>query len=146
MLKRTVFLATVVFCAGCGETPEGKAARETRQMNQEAERARAQRHEESMKKWYAENPDSEAARAQPSLGPGLSSNHIRVLRENHRGDDSSREYIFKTQIKALGQRCDSVDSAIMGAPGEWEISCAPGYEYRISYDPSGKPVRAQRAQ
>lgn len=149
MLKPIVF-ATFVLCAGCGETPEEKAARETRQINQEAERARSQRHEESMKKWYAENPDSEAARAmQSSSQPssvGLTKDQIRVLRENHSGDDSSREHVFRAQINALGQRCDSVNRAIMGGPGEWTISCAPGYDYRLSYDEAGKPTRAQRAQ
>lgn len=139
MLNRIIFLVTVALYAGCGETPEQKAARE-------ADLARGQ---EDLAKWYAENPKTEV-RVPPTVGTRspsrLTEDQIRVLRENRRGDDSSREYIFKTQIKALGHRCDSVDSAIMGAPGEWEISCAPGYDYRLYYDAHGKPVRAQRAQ
>jgi hypothetical protein len=139
MLKRTMFLVTMVLCAACGETPEEKAARA-------AEVARGQ---EDLAKWYAENPKTEVVvppRSSQQNSGGLTKEHIRVVRENRRGDDSSREYIFMRQIKALGQRCDSVESAIMGAPGDWTISCAPGYDYRLSYGEDGEPTRAQRAQ
>lgn len=96
-------------------------------------------HRKSMEA-YKENPIDSSGTM------GLTRDQIRVVRENHRGDDSSREHVFRAQIKALGQRCDSVDRAIMGGPGEWTISCAPGYDYRLSYDAAGKPTRAQRAQ
>ena len=142
MLKQTLFLMAVMLCAGCGETTKQKSEREQR------EGAEAARGKEELAKWYVEHPKTVVTTVPPgsSQGTSLSKDQVRVLRENRAGDDSSREYIFRAQIKALGQRCDSVDSAIMGEPGEWEISCAPGYEYRISYDENGTPTRAQRAQ
>lgn len=125
-------LAALVIYDDAKNGPKYEQARK----EQKAETERAERHKKSMEAYYKEHPTDDSK----------GEDQIRVVRENHRGDDSSREYIFRAQIKALGERCDSVDRAIMGGPGEWEISCAPGYEYRLSYDANGKPTRAQRAQ
>ena len=73
-----------------------------------------------------------------------SSDLRRAVRENHSADDSARALIFRSALRKSGQRCDDVESAIMGAPGVWTITCSPGYRYRFEYDRNGNPVGAYR--
>lgn len=66
----------------------------------------------------------------------------RVFTENHRGDDSARELIFKRALSKNGQRCDSVEKALMTSPGAWIVTCAPGYKYGFSFDKNGDLIAA----
>jgi len=68
-------------------------------------------------------------------------NSIRITRENHRADDGAREMIFKASITSAGRRCDSVRKALMTAPGQWTIECAPGHRYKLAFDEHGNPVQ-----
>lgn len=68
----------------------------------------------------------------------------RLFFENHAPDDLARGYIFKQVLKGAGQRCDSVQVAVMGDPGVWKVVCAPGYRYAFRFDSDGKVTSAVR--
>lgn len=70
--------------------------------------------------------------------------NARLWRENHRLDDSARAYILKSTLKSGGQRCDSVESQIMAAPGEWRVRCSPGYAYYFKFDAAGTLISATK--
>ncbi len=69
---------------------------------------------------------------------------VRLWRANSKWDDSARAFIFKSALRSAGQRCDSVESQIMGSPGVWSVRCAPGYDYRFVFDSQGKMTSAMR--
>ena len=87
---------------------------------------------------------AEPAGMSPLPTPTPAANDVRLFRENHRLDDSARSFIFKSALKASGARCDSVESQLMGAAGVWTVRCAPGYQYRFTFDALGKLRSAER--
>lgn len=68
----------------------------------------------------------------------------RLFLRNEPGGDWSRAVVFREALTRAGQRCDSVDRQIMQRPGEWLVSCAPGYRYRFTFGPRGELERSER--
>ena len=73
-------------------------------------------------------------------------NTKRLFLENNKGDDSARNYIFKATLSKGGERCDSVDSAVMRGAGTWIVTCSPGYTYRFRFDSKGSLIGAAKWQ
>ncbi len=68
----------------------------------------------------------------------------RLFLRNEPGGDWGRAVVFREALTRGGQRCDNVDRQIMQRPGEWLVSCAPGYRYRFTFGPRGELERSER--
>ena len=68
----------------------------------------------------------------------------RLWLDNQARDDERRSITFQSEIRGRGERCDKVLSALMGAPGNWVVACAPGYRYTFTFDASAKLVSLDR--
>ena len=77
----------------------------------------------------------------PSTDPDA---RARLFLRNEPGGDWGRAVVFREALTRAGQRCDSVDRQIMQRPGEWLVSCAPGYRYRFTFGPRGELERSER--
>lgn len=58
--------------------------------------------------------------------------------------DHRRAAAFKRAIEKLGGRCDSVEKALMQRPGLWVARCAPGYNFRLTYNQVPEGVKVDR--
>lgn len=62
------------------------------------------------------------------------------------GYDAAREFVLKGMVRKSGERCDSVESLLMGEPGVWTMKCSPGYTYRFRFNAQGQPIDAMKVQ
>lgn len=76
----------------------------------------------------------------PSAAP--SQDMKRLFLEEHRMDDSARTFIFQRALRKSGERCDSVEKALMSSPGAWQVHCSPGHVYGFVFDQQGGLVSA----
>ncbi len=88
---------------------------------------------------------AEAPRA-VSTSPGTSEEQrVRMAYKDVPEDDAARALFFKAAITKAGQRCDEVTRALMGEPGNWTVTCAPGYAYAFQfYYDKGDQYRVSR--
>jgi len=70
----------------------------------------------------------------------------RLFLEDRRWDDDARGSVFHKVLRSAGQRCDDVSRMLMGRPGVWRVTCAPGYVYTFRFDAKGELVSAQRIE
>jgi hypothetical protein len=85
-----------------------------------------------------------AATSAPTAKKQEKSDWRRVWRENHRLDDGARKFMVSGMLRKAGERCDEIERMIMGAPGTWTVSCAPGYRYLFVFDEHGEYQSAMR--
>ena len=55
----------------------------------------------------------------------------RLWTQSRRQDDAARARALVELLERAGQRCDSVQSALMQERGTWLVGCAPGYRYSL---------------
>ena len=85
-----------------------------------------------------------ATRSKPMPTEHPSRTNQRLFLEEHRADDSAREYIFRTTLRKSGERCDSVESALMSRTGVWTVRCPPGHVVVFTFDQMGDLKEARK--
>lgn len=68
----------------------------------------------------------------------------RLWTQARRQDDAARARALVELLERAGQRCDSVQSALMRERGTWLVGCAPGYRYRLEFGSVGQLMSLHR--
>ncbi|MBN2371755.1 MAG: hypothetical protein JXO72_14830 [Vicinamibacteria bacterium] len=68
----------------------------------------------------------------------------RLVLENNPLDHDARVAAFKQIVISAGEHCDGIEKPAMRSPGNWIVTCKPGYIYTFKFDAQGNLTEVKK--